>query len=142
MITTTPRIIRVLALASVLSLAATVAGDYDVPWYTIDGGGEMFSTGGQYALSGSIGQADAGAMTGGSFSLTGGFWAAPPEAPCPGDLNGDGFRNVSDFTLFAAAYGSHSGDPNYNPAADLNGDGFVNVSDFTVFATNYGVPCP
>jgi hypothetical protein len=61
---------------------------------------------------------------------------------CLGDLNGDGYRNVSDFTLFAAAYGSQVGDPNYDPAADLNSDGYVNVSDFTVFASNYGVPCP
>jgi hypothetical protein len=64
---------------------------------------------------------------------------APQE--CPGDLNGDGYRNATDFTLFAMAYGSHLGDPNYNPAADLNGDGYVNVSDFTLFASHYGQPC-
>jgi hypothetical protein len=63
-------------------------------------------------------------------------------AGCPGDLNGDGYRNATDFTLFVSAYGSHVGDPNYNLAADLNGDGFVNASDFTVFASNYNVPCP
>jgi hypothetical protein len=61
---------------------------------------------------------------------------------CPGDLNGDGFRNLTDFTMFAAAYGSQIGQPNYNPDADLNGDGFVNVTDFTLFAGFYGVPCP
>jgi predicted outer membrane repeat protein len=61
--------------------------------------------------------------------------------PCPGDINGDGFRNVSDFTLFAAAYGSQLGDPNYNAAADLNGNGFVNTTDFTLFAAVFGVPC-
>jgi hypothetical protein len=60
---------------------------------------------------------------------------------CAGDINNDGFRNVSDFTLFAGTYGSHLGDPNYNPAADLNGDGYVNATDFTMFATHYGQPC-
>jgi thermitase len=61
---------------------------------------------------------------------------------CPGDLDGDGFRNVTDFTRFAAAFGSQSGEPDYNPDADLSGDGFVNVTDFTQFAGVYGVPCP
>jgi hypothetical protein len=39
-------------------------------------GGGGTSTGGVYAVSGTIGQLDAsGTMTGGSYSLTGGFWA-------------------------------------------------------------------
>jgi hypothetical protein len=61
---------------------------------------------------------------------------------CSGDLNGDGFRSVSDFTRFASAYGSQMGDANYDPDADFNGDGFVNVVDFSQFAVVYGVPCP
>lgn len=61
---------------------------------------------------------------------------------CPGDLDGDGFRNATDFTLFANAYGSQIGEPNYNPEADFNGDGFVNLTDFTEFAAVYLVPCP
>jgi Tol biopolymer transport system component len=64
------------------------------------------------------------------------------DPPCSGDLDGDGFRNLTDFTLFAAAYGTQLGDPNYDPDADLNGDGFVNVTDFTHFAAVYGVACP
>jgi hypothetical protein len=68
------------------------------------------------------------------------FYAQPP--PCPGDLNDDGFRNVTDFTLFAAAYGSQIGQPSYVPDADLNGDGFVNVTDFTQFAGFFGTECP
>jgi hypothetical protein len=64
----------------------------------------------------------------------------PP--PCPGDLDGDGVRNVTDFGLFADAYGSSLGDANYNPDADLDGDGSVNVTDFSLFAAVFGVPCP
>ncbi len=48
---------------------------YDLSWYTIDGGGATFSTGGSYSLGGTIGQPDAGALSGGSYQLTGGFWA-------------------------------------------------------------------
>ena len=47
---------------------------YDVSWYTIDGGGATLSTGGSYSLGGSIGQADAGVLSGGSYTLIGGFW--------------------------------------------------------------------
>jgi hypothetical protein len=47
---------------------------YSIDWSTIDGGGGT-SSNGQYSLSGTIGQPDAGAtMSGGSFSLDGGFW--------------------------------------------------------------------
>lgn len=48
---------------------------YDLSWYTIDGGGATFSTGGSYSLGGSIGQPDAGSLSGGSYTLNGGFWA-------------------------------------------------------------------
>jgi hypothetical protein len=47
---------------------------YSIDWYTIDGGGAMNSSGGGYSLSGSIGQPDAGSLSGGSYQLSGGFW--------------------------------------------------------------------
>jgi hypothetical protein len=51
------------------------AQSYSIDWFTIDGGGGT-STGGVYAVSGTIGQPDAGsAMSGGNYSLTGGFWS-------------------------------------------------------------------
>jgi hypothetical protein len=62
--------------------------------------------------------------------------------PCPGDLDGDGVRDLTDFALFAAAYGSVVGAANYNLCADLDGDGVVDLTDFGLFAAGYGVPCP
>ncbi len=48
---------------------------YSIDWYKVSGGGGT-STGGVYTVSGTIGQHDAGGpMTGGNYSLTGGFWA-------------------------------------------------------------------
>jgi hypothetical protein len=47
---------------------------YSIDWYTIDGGGAMNSTGGSYSLGGTIGQPDAGSLSGGSYTLNGGFW--------------------------------------------------------------------
>jgi hypothetical protein len=50
---------------------------YTIPWYTVDGGGGV-SSGGTYTLQGTAGQADAGTLFGGGYTLTGGFWYARP----------------------------------------------------------------
>jgi hypothetical protein len=59
--------------------------------------------------------------------------------PRPGDINGDGRVDVSDLLLLAMAFGSLSGDPNYNPACDFNADGAVDVSDLLIMASNWGL---
>jgi hypothetical protein len=58
------------------SFSLRVSGQsYSIDWYKIAGGGGT-STNGNYSVSGTIGQADAsGAMSGGNYSLTGGFWS-------------------------------------------------------------------
>jgi hypothetical protein len=59
------------------------AQSYTIDWFTIAGGGGT-STGGVYAVSGSIGQPDAGRLSGGSFTVEGGFWSGMPvPAPAP-----------------------------------------------------------
>jgi hypothetical protein len=52
------------------------AQQYSIDWYKIAGGGGT-STGATYQVSGTIGQPDATLqpMTGGNYSLTGGFWS-------------------------------------------------------------------
>ena len=55
-------------------VSAQSGGGYDLTWNSIDGGGYMFSTGGGYSLGGTIGQPDAGTLSGGGYTLTGGFW--------------------------------------------------------------------
>ncbi len=71
----------VIALTTSQTIAPASAqsgGGYDLTWNSIDGGGGMFSTGGSYSLGGTIGQADAGTMSGGSYTLNGGFWVDFP----------------------------------------------------------------
>jgi len=59
--------------SSVLSTA------YDLSWWTVDGGGYTFTTGGDYSLGGTIGQPDAGGeLSGGGYTLSGGFWGGAP----------------------------------------------------------------
>ncbi len=76
-----------LVLLSFLAFAGclpALAQQYSISWYKIAGGGGT-STNGQYSLSGTIGQPDAsGALTGGNYSLTGGFWALISVAQSPG----------------------------------------------------------
>jgi len=64
--------------------AAPQAASYGLSWYTIAGGGASFAAGGTYTLGGTIGQAAAGPLSGGSYALEAGFWAGmdavvPPE---------------------------------------------------------------
>jgi hypothetical protein len=59
----------------ILTGVGSGAQSYSIDWYKIAGGGGT-STGAVYQVSGTIGQPDAsGAMTGGNYSLTGGFWS-------------------------------------------------------------------
>jgi hypothetical protein len=56
---------------------------YAIDWYTVGGGGGG-SGGAGYSVSGTIGQADAGTMSGGGFTLTGGFWSITAAVQTPG----------------------------------------------------------
>ena len=61
---------------SLCLLAGLARGQNSIDWWTVDGGGGP-STGGVFTVSGTLGQPDAGVMSGGQFTLTGGFWAVP-----------------------------------------------------------------
>ena len=72
-----------LMLLLTLPVLAQSGGELDLSWNTVDSGG-TFSSGGSYTLGGTIGQPDAGTLTGGAYTLSGGFWAgqaAPPPPP-------------------------------------------------------------
>jgi hypothetical protein len=58
-----------------------VAG-WDLSWYLIGGSGGTAS-GGNFSLSGSAGQAAAGRLTGGGFTLAGGFWVPVGSSTLP-----------------------------------------------------------
>jgi hypothetical protein len=68
-------------LTSILGL--TVLAQYSIDWSTIDGGGGA-STGGVYTVTGTIGQPDAGTMSGGNYTLQGGFWGVIAAVQTPG----------------------------------------------------------
>lgn len=58
------------------------AQSYSIDWFTIGGGGgALNSAGGTFTASGTIGQPNAGVMSGGNFTLAGGFWPGVESSP-------------------------------------------------------------
>jgi len=72
--------VSLFCLATIYSLRAQT---YAIDWFTIDGGGGT-STGGVYSVSGTIGQPDAGKMSGGNYTIDGGFWGIIAAVQTPG----------------------------------------------------------
>jgi hypothetical protein len=58
-------------------------GQYSIDWHKVAGGGGT-STNAQYSVSGTIGQPDAGSMSGGNYTLQGGFWGVVAAVQTPG----------------------------------------------------------
>jgi hypothetical protein len=70
-------------LAVLVSVASAQSADssstaqedaYELGWWTADDGAATSSTGGGYTLGCSVGQPDAGVLSGGAYTLEGGFW--------------------------------------------------------------------
>jgi hypothetical protein len=56
---------------------------YSIDWFKLSGGGGT-STGGVYTVGGTIGQPDAGTLSGGNYTLQGGFWGMVSAIQTPG----------------------------------------------------------
>ncbi len=65
-----------------------------------------------------------------SFPLMKGFLVA--------DVNHDAVVNMRDIGLCCNAFGSHSGQPNWNSRYDVNEDGTVNMRDIGLACSNFG----
>ena len=119
----------------ILLASAAAYAQYDLTWNTIDGGAT--STGGNHELSGTIGQSDARSqpMTGGGFSLTGGFWVIPTCTAHPADFDGDCDVDQGDYLIFESC----ATGPGFGPVetscvgADFDHDNDVDQTDFGVF---------
>ena len=118
---------RLTLIIAVLVLSSVSYGYYRIVWSTIDGGGGT-SAGGQYELTGTIGQPDAGSMSGGQYEVLGGFWPGGPLC----------FVNFEDFARFAELW-LYQGE---GLPADLDGNGYVNMLDLKLFTDVWLCPCP
>ena len=126
-------VVRTTFMLSIISFGVAVADDFEISRSTIDGGGVMRSTGGEFELSGTIGQPDTGTMTGGDgeFELTGGFWFAEPTDDC----NSDGWVDLLDYSDLDECLSGPGGSlpfPECN-CFDLDGDDDVDLLDIHRF---------
>ncbi len=134
------RLFATFTMMLALAAAAHAGGEFTLDWMTIDGGGGT-SVGGNFELSGTIGQPDAGGpMTGGNFTLVGGFWPGIQTAGpgLLGDMNCDGNVSVGDINPFVLALTDPTGYAAMFPDCNiLNGDctedGNVSVGDINCF---------
>ncbi len=147
-----------IGLTLLLLAAASVAlADFTIGWWTIGGGGTI-SQGGDFELAGTVGQPAAGTpMTGGDFTVTGGFWNEEIITPpvCHGDSNCDGQINWRDIDFFVAAQNDNVsawtalheqvyGAPPSCPFAnnDVDGSGSVSWRDIDPFVALQNTTCP
>jgi hypothetical protein len=119
-------------------------GDIVLSWYTIDGGGRTYTTGGDFELGSTLGQPDAGRMEGDCIVLTGGFWPGVLGASNDCYANCDQsatppILNVADFTCFLQKFAQ--GDCYANCDNSVT-DPQLNVADFLCFLQKFAQGCP
>ena len=124
-----------LLLGGAPAALAQSGGPYDLSWHNIGPGGS--ASGGPYSLDASIGQPDAATMSGGSYTLTGGFLPGGSTCALAGDLNGDGQVTVLDIQMIAGAWPQATASFPY----DQSGDGDLDIQDVTLVAAQFGAVC-
>jgi hypothetical protein len=115
---------------------------YDVNWNTIDGGGSTYLLGGPYELGATAGQPDAGFMSGGDYSVGGGFWYGV-EVPVNCYANCDGstgnpLLTSNDFQCFLNKFAAN--DP-YANCDGSTGIPSLTSNDFQCFLNKFAAGC-
>lgn len=122
-------------------LSAPTDSGPELDWNTIDGGGRVLSAG-AFSLAGTVGQADAGDLNQGAFTLSGGFWPGVESVPvCYANCDastGTPQLTANDFQCFLNRY----------TAGDIwaNCDGstvqpVLNINDFQCFLNKFAGGC-
>jgi hypothetical protein len=127
--------------ASVLVMIALTAAAvaFDLHWSAIMPGGTIM-TGGPFTLVATVGQADAGRMSGGAFGVVGGFHAAQIAGQSgPGDCDGDGDIDLSDYGDLANCLSGPGG--GFSSAScecfDFDAGGYIDLADFASFQKSF-----
>jgi hypothetical protein len=110
-------------------------------WRTVDGGGGT-STAGGFTVHGTIGQTDAGILSGGGYAILGGFWggiASTPQcyANCDHSTTAP-ILNANDFICFQIQFVAN------NPYANCDQSTtppILNANDFICFLAKFATGC-
>ena len=119
----------------VFSLSSNAHAQFEIDWFTIDGGGGSASGGG-FELQGTIGQFDAGTtMSNGQFELVGGFWASTQTTQTLplGDFDGNGVVDCADFDGYIGNIGSAAAGA--LSRLDIDSNGTLSEADADLLAT-------
>lgn len=120
------------------------AQQFDINWHSIACGGGLWSEdiAQTWELSSTIGDpiaaSSATPLSGGAWSLTGGFLSLPVPYPCPTDLDGNGVVDLADLTRLL----SHFGVGGTAQEGDIDLDGDIDLIDLTLLLSNIGLTCP
>jgi hypothetical protein len=132
---------RLIFAAGLIALpGAALAQPFAMTWSSIDCGGATSVAAGNYTLGGSIGQPLAGDVSGGGYSMTGGFWgggAASCYANCDNSTTPP-ILNVLDFACFLNRFAA--GDPYANCDGSTTSP-ILNVLDFACFLNQFAAGC-
>jgi len=116
---------------------------FDLNWYTIDGGGATYLTGGAFELGSTAGQPDAGLLSGGTFELGGGFWyGAIPNATCYANCDqstNTPILNVNDYVCFNNRFAAGDSYANCDQSTNVP---LLNVNDYVCFNNRFAAGCP
>lgn len=136
--TTCAMAVAVLVLTTAFFASAGVPPTYEIVRSTIDGGGTTTSTGGDFELSGTIGQPDAGVLSGDGFEVSGGFWFGL----APTDCDDDGLVSLFDHdTIVSCLLGPADGiGPSPCGCFDVDGDGHVTLLDYARLQAGFTGP--
>ncbi len=117
--------------------ADAVGPQLEIARYTIDGGGGSCA-GGEFELSGTIGQPDPGPiMRSAGFELTGGFWFQTPR----GDCDSTGGVDLLDHNGFESCLtGPATGVTIGCECFDMNRSGTVDLADFAISQSTFTGP--
>ena len=130
----THAVMQAVTVLAIVLAGSVIAGDFEMTRWTVDGGGEVFTTGGEFDLSGTLGQPDAGVMSGGAFTLTGGFWFPLAD----GDCNTDGCVDLFDYGEFKPCLSGPDGSVTYDCRCyDVDQDGDVDLFDVAMFQESF-----
>ena len=76
--------------------STVTASNYQINWYSINGGGTVNAASANFRLAGSAAQSVAGATASANFQAGIGFWYGVCSCPCHGDPICDGVPNLQD----------------------------------------------
>jgi hypothetical protein len=95
-----------------------------------------------FAMGGYVVKAVAGPVIGENDMTNSTYVAGSVIVTIPGDVDGNGKVDLEDFVRLTLAFGTHAGQPGWNPNADIAGNGVVDQTDLNILVQHYGQHYP